>query len=263
MLIFPFFSYTKFVMDAFTYTSKKTTISRGDCLLTDGEPFNMSVLYSNIKGGGGSGSSDVSAVPVPGQSLLLLLMNVVLWFFLTLYFDQIFPNENGYCLHPLYFLFPSYWGYKDPEWMTQKNTQKPLPAKSLPPPNEDSFVVNERKLATEGGSKDYGLRIVGLNKCYDMGFSLVISWLCRLFGLDDSFLSEKPDVKCAIHELSLTVNKGDLLALLGSNGAGKTSTMKILYGASTPTSGDAYIFGRNIRTDMNEIRKNLGGIALF
>jgi ABC-type lipoprotein export system ATPase subunit len=264
LMFLPFFNYTKIIQDIFTITNRKVAFDKGDCYITNGDSFTYSMLNDYIRSDGSAfAPTDVTVVPVPGQSLGFLTMNVFFWFFLALYFDQIFPNENGYSLHPLYFLFPSFWGFEDPEFMKPKQTQSGLPASAAPLPNEDSAVTSERQLATDMSQGDYGLRIVGLNKRYDMGLNLIISWVYKIFGLDDYFLSEKPDVKCAINELSLVVNKGDLLALLGSNGAGKTSTMKILYGASTPTRGDAFVFGLSIRTHMNEIRKMLGVCPQF
>lgn len=48
------------------------------------------------------------------------------------------------------------------------------------------------------------------------------------------------------------------LALLGQNGAGKSSTISMLCGFSKPTSGEALIFGRSIHTGMEEIRSFMG-----
>lgn len=48
-----------------------------------------------------------------------------------------------------------------------------------------------------------------------------------------------------------------------STGAGKTSTMKIMYGVSPPTLGNAWIFGMDVRTQMRDIRKILGVCPQF
>ena len=53
----------------------------------------------------------------------------------------------------------------------------------------------------------------------------------------------------AVDNLNLTVNQGELLALLGVNGAGKTTTIKLLSCLTRPTSGDAFLDGKSIRTD--------------
>ena len=50
----------------------------------------------------------------------------------------------------------------------------------------------------------------------------------------------------AVLDLNLTVEQGELFALLGMNGAGKTTTIKILACLSKPTSGDAILLGDSV-----------------
>lgn len=59
----------------------------------------------------------------------------------------------------------------------------------------------------------------------------------------------------AVDNLSLTVNEGELLSLLGVNGAGKTTTVKMLSCLSEPTSGDAFLLGKSIRTDSPDVKR--------
>ena len=58
----------------------------------------------------------------------------------------------------------------------------------------------------------------------------------------------------AVDGLSLTVEEGEILALLGVNGAGKTTTVKMLSCLTAPTSGDAYLLGKSIRTEADAVR---------
>lgn len=48
--------------------------------------------------------------------------------------------------------------------------------------------------------------------------------------------------------LDLTIEENEVYGFLGRNGAGKTTTIKILCGLLKPTSGEAFIFGKNVRT---------------
>jgi ABC-2 type transport system ATP-binding protein len=62
----------------------------------------------------------------------------------------------------------------------------------------------------------------------------------------------------AIEGISFTVNKGEVLGLLGPNAAGKTTTMRILTGFIPPTSGSAKVAGFDVVGDSLEARKRIG-----
>ena len=61
-----------------------------------------------------------------------------------------------------------------------------------------------------------------------------------------------------VDRLSLTVAQGELFALLGVNGAGKSTTIKMLCCLTAPTEGDAALMGRSVRTDSPGAREVLG-----
>jgi len=62
----------------------------------------------------------------------------------------------------------------------------------------------------------------------------------------------------AIEGLNFQVGEGEIVGLLGPNGSGKTTTMRILTGYMPPSSGTARIAGYNVLTDSLEARKQIG-----
>ncbi len=67
-------------------------------------------------------------------------------------------------------------------------------------------------------------------------------------------LSKKYGDFQALTEVTMDVAEGELFALLGPNGAGKTTLMRILTTQLEPTSGEAFVLGRNVRTQGKEVR---------
>jgi len=63
-----------------------------------------------------------------------------------------------------------------------------------------------------------------------------------------------------VEDLNFSVKKGEIFGFLGPNGAGKTTTIRTLLGLLRPTSGEAYIFGKNIEDSIVEIRSQVGYI---
>ncbi|XP_069795195.1 retinal-specific phospholipid-transporting ATPase ABCA4 isoform X1 [Narcine bancroftii] len=64
--------------------------------------------------------------------------------------------------------------------------------------------------------------------------------------------------KPAVDGLSINFFEGQITSFLGHNGAGKTTTMSMLIGLFPPTSGTAFINGKDIRTDIDAIRQDVG-----
>ena len=50
----------------------------------------------------------------------------------------------------------------------------------------------------------------------------------------------------AVNGLSMAVPRGSICALLGSNGAGKSTTLRMLIGMTRPTAGSGFVFGLRI-----------------
>ena len=61
--------------------------------------------------------------------------------------------------------------------------------------------------------------------------------------------------KAAVDGISFEVEQGTLFSLLGVNGAGKTTTIKMLTGLVKPDCGDAYVMGRSIKDELDQVKK--------
>lgn len=77
-------------------------------------------------------------------------------------------------------------------------------------------------------------------------------------AIDVQELTKKFDEKVAVDHISLQVEKGSIFGFLGSNGSGKTTTIRMICGLLTPTEGKGSCLGYDIRTQSNQIKKNTG-----
>jgi len=62
----------------------------------------------------------------------------------------------------------------------------------------------------------------------------------------------------AVDGISLTVHEGEIFGLVGPDGAGKTTTLRMLSGVMRPTFGELHILGRDVRADPEAIKAIVG-----
>ena len=90
-------------------------------------------------------------------------------------------------------------------------------------------------------SDEIAVRVNRLSKTFYTGF----------FGpvplLREVNLGRLHRVVHAVSEVSFEIPRGQIFALLGANGAGKSTTMKVLMGLIKPTRGEAYLFNEDVR----------------
>ncbi|XP_044061667.1 phospholipid-transporting ATPase ABCA1b isoform X2 [Siniperca chuatsi] len=153
-------------------------------------------------------------------TIIIMYFDSFLYGVLTWYIEAVFPGQYG-IPRPWYFPFTkSYWfGEKD------GSNKVPLNRKG----NPEAVCIEE-----EPAHLEPGVYIENLVKVYRHG------------------------KKLAVDGLTLGFYEGQITSFLGHNGAGKTTTMSILTGLFPPTSGTAYILGRDIRTELSTIRQSLG-----
>lgn len=75
----------------------------------------------------------------------------------------------------------------------------------------------------------------------------------RVHGLRKTFGS-----LVAVEGLDLEIHRGEVFGLLGPNGSGKTTTIRMLCGLLEPTSGSGTVVGCDLLTEGDEIRRHIG-----
>ena len=84
---------------------------------------------------------------------------------------------------------------------------------------------------------------------FSMGVLVEVQHLSKSFG----------DIK-PVKNLSFTVEEGDVYGFLGQNGAGKSTTMRMMLGLITPDSGSIKMFGQELQQHRKTILKQVGAI---
>lgn len=74
-------------------------------------------------------------------------------------------------------------------------------------------------------------------------------------------LTKKYQKHYAIKDMNVTINKGDIYGLIGENGAGKSSLLRMITGLTIPSDGSLELFGKSNIKELTETRKQIGGIV--
>lgn len=74
---------------------------------------------------------------------------------------------------------------------------------------------------------------------------LKIDNLCKVYGKGDNKVT-------ALDHVSLTIEKGEFTAIIGSSGSGKSTLLHIIGGVDVPTSGKVYLDGQDVYAGSNE-----------
>ncbi|KAF9585397.1 ATP-binding cassette sub- A member 1 [Lunasporangiospora selenospora] len=258
LMFIPFFNFGKIFLDMSLFAT-----GRFD-LLTEtyipGPGFKWNDLYNPIPTDFTPTYDDKRTrhpdVPAPIQSWYLMLMNIAVFVVLALYLDQVVADDYGNRRHLLFFLDPSFYGLNIRkkltirEWISaQQNdktkrdaARKKLNGGSLTETeaDDDNDVKEEREQALSADFETQA-RICNLQKVFR-----------------ESQFRKSPLDKIAVKDLCLTLQEGKLLALLGQNGAGKSTTMNMLSGLTQSTGGDALFYGLSMNTEMPQIRSLMG-----
>ncbi|XP_055884282.1 phospholipid-transporting ATPase ABCA1-like isoform X3 [Biomphalaria glabrata] len=155
----------------------------------------------------------------------MMFLDSIIYLIITWYIEAVFPGQYGIPRKWYFIVQKSYWcGF------SQKNNAHRVDAEM----SIDDITNHSDNFEKDPTDRAVGVAVKNLRKIYKKGD------------------------KVAVDGLTLNFYEGQITSFLGHNGAGKTTTMSILTGLFPPTSGTAYIYGRDILTDMDEIRHGLG-----
>jgi ATP-binding cassette subfamily A (ABC1) protein 1 len=184
---------------------------------------------------------------------LILLLDAIIYMILAWYIETVAPGEYGIPMKWYFPIQPSYWFgeshiiTKKVEKITSfikakiKKTFSGIFGRFLSNSQENGIQQEDKKDDTVEESienidifEEVGIEIEKLHKVYSRGNNH------------------------ALKGLSIKFYKNEITAFLGHNGAGKSTTMHILTGLYSSTSGTARINGLDINISMDKIRKSLG-----
>lgn len=174
-----------------------------------------------------------------GWLCCLILADSFIYFFIAWYVRNVFPGTYGMAA-PWYFpVLPSYWKERfgcaevkheksNGLMFTNIMMQSTNPSANKTSP-DCAFPSN---IEPEPKDLQVGVALHGVTKSYGS--------------------------KTAVDNLNLNFYEGHITSLLGPNGAGKTTTISMLTGLFGATAGTIFVYGKDIKTDLNTVRKNMG-----
>ncbi|GMS92631.1 hypothetical protein PENTCL1PPCAC_14806 [Pristionchus entomophagus] len=175
-----------------------------------------------------------------GHMYIMLVIDGIIFILITWFVEAVNPGGEGVPQKPWFFVLPSYWFPGMKRALVSTADQTAAYEKAVKQQRAKTEELNENSEAT--------VSIVGLSKTYGASFFKKL-FDCK-FG--------KTGEKVAVDNLCFKLYKGQITALLGHNGAGKSTTFSMLTGVIPPSSGTAYVESLDIRSSLPQIRRSVG-----
>ncbi|KAK2507520.1 hypothetical protein MC885_018499 [Smutsia gigantea] len=230
------------------------------------------------------------------MSVEMMLLDSALYGLLAWYLDQVFPGDYGTPL-PWYFLLQeSYWlGGEGCSTREERALERTEPVTEEMESLEHPEGMNERQQGLSTlHERIWSPRLwptpVPLPKAEVLACGSSESWRTVSSASEETLLPERhskanisdsfferelpglvpgvcvknlvkifePYSRPAVDRLNITFYESQITALLGHNGAGKSTTLSILTGLLPPTSGTVLIGGKDIETSLHAVRQSLG-----
>ena len=201
----------------------------------------------------------------------------ILYTLLALYFTEVVPQEFGVPQHPLFFLNPAYWAptaYGPPgrpiqdAWRALLSGQRSSKAVGGKAGAQGTSLLSD--VGDGGGLEEHSssgsgtrpLEPAGGTSIERPGLELIekgrLGHCLTVRGLRKVYPNTPDGAKAAVASVSLDMYEDQIFALLGHNGAGKSTTISMLSGLTPPTAGDAWAYGSSITTDLAGLRQIMG-----
>eukprot|EP01103_Thecamoeba_quadrilineata_P016784 TRINITY_DN5719_c0_g1_i2.p1 TRINITY_DN5719_c0_g1~~TRINITY_DN5719_c0_g1_i2.p1 ORF type:complete len:1590 (+),score=279.69 TRINITY_DN5719_c0_g1_i2:504-5273(+) len=197
------------------------------------------------------------------DGIIMILVDIVAYSFLAWYLGHVFPNDYG-TVKPWYFLFmPSFW-FSSRESANERGDN--LDDQLYHP--EDIDLTTIESVPQEIRKRPL-IKIRALRKEYDNSSFRCLPKRNQAYTVPPTAHENAANDHneenhhhhkrtAAVEHLDLEIYAGEIFALLGHNGAGKSTTIGILTGLIPPSSGSASICGYSIKTQMDLVRQNIG-----
>lgn len=185
---------------------------------------------------------DIWNSPIPrdtmnfGWSIAIMILDGVIYGMLGWYIKNVFPNRSGARQKWYFLVTPKYWRNTPiGRLFTHKSVYSidgSYSDDSLSKSKKEKIVVQDRYIEPEPTHIPVGISVKNLTKRFKE--------------------------KTAVNNLSLKFFEGQITALLGHNGAGKSTTINVLTGIYAPTTGTAMIYDKDVKYEYDQIRKFVG-----
>ncbi|XP_031223714.1 ATP-binding cassette sub-family A member 12 [Mastomys coucha] len=174
-----------------------------------------------------------------GWLCCLILADSFIYFFIAWYVRNVFPGTYGMAA-PWYFpVLPSYW--KERFGCAEVKHEK---SNGLMFTN---IMMQNTNPSANKTSPDCAFPSNIEPEPKDLQVGVALHGVTKIYGS-----------KTAVDNLNLNFYEGHITSLLGPNGAGKTTTISMLTGLFGATAGTIFVYGKDIKTDLNTVRKNMG-----
>ncbi|KAI3889009.1 hypothetical protein MKW92_018929, partial [Papaver armeniacum] len=203
--------------------------------------------------GNGIAWSGINKCPFPGVSCSTMgvslkwnLANIIVWFLLALYLDNVIPNSSGVRKSFIYFLNPGYWtGSSAGNHLSFfRGSTSDIPLLDEKNLDKDEDVLEEERTVRDHMKEGYKMS-------NDSNIAVQIRGLAKAYP-------GRAGTYHVVKGVWMNFEKDQLFCLLGPNGAGKTTTINCLIGNIPVTGGDV-----RSSIGMTNIRRIIGVCPQF